>query len=170
MRDRDKLIELGLGKRAEASFKKRIKKTDSCWIFTGTKNPDGYGSVMLTNLEKGIRGSIGTHVLAYKLWKGKIGNRHVLHKCDNPACVNPDHLFLGTHQDNMHDMISKGRKGSWDQRGEVGPRAILKNHEAQEILRRYNEGQRIIDISKDFPSVKYATIWAVAKRANFKWL
>lgn len=51
------------------------------------------------------------HRVSYALYKGPIKDKHVLHSCDNPSCVNPDHLFIGTHQDNMTDMKNKGRAG-----------------------------------------------------------
>lgn len=86
-------------------FTKRIGNTteNGCWEWLGSKNK-AYGSFIL--YEK----NYPTHRLAWLIWNGEITNGlHVLHKCDNPVCVNPEHLFLGTHADNMRDMSLKGR-------------------------------------------------------------
>lgn len=75
-----------------------------CWDFIGNKNPAGYGQLTIN------RKTFLAHRLSYALYVGPIPNgMHVLHRCDVRACMNPDHLFLGTHQDNMADKMSKGR-------------------------------------------------------------
>lgn len=89
----------------EDQFWKRVKKEDGCWIWTGAKSSAGYGQLRHKNK------LYYAHRISYKLHYGKDpGEFHVLHKCDNPACVNPEHLSLGSHLDNMHDCIKKRRR------------------------------------------------------------
>ncbi len=95
-------------------FWARVTKGDSksCWNWTGGKNEKGYGALRF----------LGERILAHRLsWiihNGPIPEHDsyhgfcILHRCDNPSCVNPDHLFLGTHQDNMDDMVAKNRHAS----------------------------------------------------------
>lgn len=77
---------------------------DGCIEWKGARNPQGYG-------QKCIKGKrYRTHRLAWEWANGPIPEGlFVLHKCDNPPCCNPDHLFLGTQTDNMQDMLAKGR-------------------------------------------------------------
>ena len=85
-----------------------IKSTDPnrCWDWTGPKNYSGYGYINF-NYRTGVKRA---HRISWIAYKGQIPAKlHVLHKCDNRSCTNPDHLFLGTHQDNMRDMVQKGR-------------------------------------------------------------
>lgn len=85
-------------------FWKKVYKGESCWIWTGDTHK-GYGSITLSPNIK-----LAAHRVAYTINKGQIpAGMIVCHKCDRPPCVNPDHLFLGTHQDNTTDRISKGR-------------------------------------------------------------
>jgi hypothetical protein len=78
---------------------------NGCWTWTGTCGPSGYGhmSYRSTFCKK-------VHRMAWILWMGEVPDGlYVLHHCDNRKCCNPEHLFLGTHKDNMQDMKEKGR-------------------------------------------------------------
>lgn len=89
-------------------LEKIIKKDNGCWVFTGHINFFGYGMIKI-----GGKYGVPTHAHreVFKHFKGEIpSGLFVCHKCDNPPCCNPDHLFLGTHQDNMDDMKRKGRR------------------------------------------------------------
>ena len=90
--------------------------SSGCWIWTrATNQPRGYGLI-----SNGARGNAYVHRLAHTLWLGPIGEFDVLHHCDNPPCINPEHLFLGTARDNAADMVAKGRaRGRWSRPIEV---------------------------------------------------
>ncbi len=79
---------------------------NGCWVWTGCVNADGYGIADL----KAVCSSRLAHRISFTLLCGPIlKGACVLHRCDNPPCVNPDHLFLGKDKDNVHDMLKKGR-------------------------------------------------------------
>jgi hypothetical protein len=87
--------------------KVRKRGADDCWEWTANRLPRGYGL-----LGAGRRGqhALYAHRLSWELHNGQIpAGQFVLHRCDNPPCVNPAHLFLGTHTDNMRDMHAKRR-------------------------------------------------------------
>ena len=89
----------------EERFWEKVEKTDNCWNWLGGKDKHGYGRIGLTasrNKE--------AHRYSWELHFGKIQDgRQINHHCDNPSCVRPDHLYAGTHADNMRDMKERGR-------------------------------------------------------------
>lgn len=93
-------------------FWKYVKKTPSCWVWIGRKvysKPGfgGYGTIKISGSKKFLR----AHRVAYELCKGQIPKGlNVLHTCDNPACVNPKHLYLGTQSNNMIDAYQRRRR------------------------------------------------------------
>ena len=98
--------------RPEDVFHEKYEKTDSCWNWTGTKHQYGYGIFIVKNK------SLRAHRFSYELHKGPIPTGLVvLHSCDNPLCVNPDHLSVGTRGDNNRDAVSKGRNAFGERNG-----------------------------------------------------
>ena len=101
----------------ESRFNAKLDKSGDCWLWTAGKYGRGYGHFYV-----GRTGTHGTaeyyrqhgmkpaHRVAYELWVGPIPKGMVIcHKCDNPPCCNPDHLFPGTYVENMQDCSRKGR-------------------------------------------------------------
>lgn len=91
-------------KTVENRFWSKVDKSGDCWEWKAAKLPFGYGLF-------GYKGkSVKAHRFSWELSNGEIHyDLLVCHKCDNPSCVNPNHLFLGTHKDNFNDMVEKGR-------------------------------------------------------------
>jgi DNA-binding Xre family transcriptional regulator len=117
-------------------FWSQVRKTDGdgCWEWQGWRHKFGYGSVQLT-----FRGpSIAAHRAAWMLTNGPIPTgMQACHKCDNPPCVRPDHIFLGTCFDNMRDKVAKGRQ----HRGTGTFGSVLDDEKAAVILRTFAEGK-----------------------------
>ncbi len=90
-------------------FWDRVKKTEGCWEWQKYRDSNGYGEFQFCENKK--KGNISAHRYSYFLANpGADETLIVCHKCDNPCCVRPDHLFLGTHQDNVDDKVRKGRQ------------------------------------------------------------
>lgn len=97
-------------KTLEERFWAKVEKTDTCWLWIGSVNEHGYGKMYVGLDSSGRRRTDKAHRISYRLSHGEIPfNSPLLHKCDNPKCVNPDHLFIGTQLDNIQDMKRKNR-------------------------------------------------------------
>jgi hypothetical protein len=127
----------------EERFWKFVKKTDSCWLWIGGTGNKGYGRMTLTSNVNGkvSQHSKGASRISYELRFGSFDSSlYVCHKCDNPLCVNPDHLFLGTQKDNIIDMIKKGREApssSKRRQGEKNGGSFLKEHQVLELRKMH---------------------------------
>lgn len=90
----------------EKRFMSKINRTNGCWIWTASRNAEGYGTFYLDGKK------LLAHRFSYEYFMDEIPQGfEICHQCDNPSCVNPAHLFLGTHKDNMVDCSTKGRAG-----------------------------------------------------------
>lgn len=117
----------------EARFLKLVTKTPRCWIWSGAiSNKEGYGRIQIE------KERMSAHRLSYSIYKGDLPEGlFVCHTCDNRLCVNPDHLFLGSHLENVADCILKGRHTRGDKHGA----RKLSEDAVREMRRLYATGE-----------------------------
>lgn len=135
-------------------FWRYVNKTTTCWLWVGAFGRGGYGK--FTDDSKRTRGA---HRIAWELTNGLIPTGlFVCHNCDNPQCVRPAHLFLGTAADNMRDKVEKGRQAKGPNvgpknptKGEAHHKSKLNAEKVREIRRLYSEGL----LSEDAIAVQY---------------
>ncbi len=118
-----------------------------CWVWLGAQTSNGYGSLQISGVK------YSAHRLSYELNFGSIPEGvNVLHSCDNKACVNPAHLFLGTQTDNMHDAIAKGRVDGMP----------LSDQDVLDIRERHVLGETINSLAKEYGSCE-AYLWKIVR-------
>src|SRR3954470_5960578 len=122
--------------------------SDECWPWVGARQQTGYGILFKSSRPR--RWHLA-HRLSWELHNGPIpGGLHVLHRCDNPPCVNPAHLFLGTQADNNRDRGRKGRNGGHKIRGAANGRAKLSPTDVAAIRRAYGDGATQVALAARF--------------------
>jgi HNH endonuclease len=125
-------------------LKTKINIETGCWEWTASLNTNGYGQFRINGTTE------QAHRASWMIFKGPIpqddsayGTMNVLHKCDNPLCVNPEHLFLGDQSDNANDAVSKGRWGKRGMIGEKHGRALLTEEQVR-MIRASSESAEVL--------------------------
>ena len=137
---------------------------DECWEWRGTKRGNGYGFLRFWVLPGNPE--IKASRIMWLLVHGSVPvDRLLCHTCDNPACVNPDHLFLGTQQENIQDMVRKGRHSS--HRGYKNPAARLNESQVREIRRLSDEGQSLRSLASQY-GVSVGCVSLIRSRRTWK--
>lgn len=148
----------------EDRFWEKVDKRDpdECWEWTAAKGTRGYGE-----LANKPNPPIAAHRLSYIIAHGSIPEgMDVCHSCDNPACCNPAHLWLGTHRDNMHDMYLKNRRKAIS--GEQHRDAKFTNEQIRHIREMYKSGQyRLCELTRMF-DISRTSMTKILKGLTYK--
>ncbi len=133
-------------------------RPDECWPYIGkTNGKKGYGVVYVVNKPKRV--TMGSHRAAWIMTFGNVDRKiFICHKCDNPICCNPNHLFAGTPKDNASDCSKKGRMHF----GEKAGRAKLTSEKVRTIRQLFKDGESMNSLAKKFevshPSIRMVVI------------
>jgi len=176
----DRVIINVLGFPDDIIYKFQVKISVSlstgCWNWIGQKSEHGYGIISKSSH---IRAGVKTyaHQLSWLIYNGEIpSGMFICHHCDNPACVNPNHLFLGTPQDNVDDKMRKGRHRTrvfygkeHPQHGTNSPYNKLTENDVREIRKLYVEGETLRSIASKF-NVVHGVINNIIQGRKWSWL
>ena len=126
------------------------KQEGACWLWQGSFGKDGYGVMGVDKLQKRV------HRVAYECFVGQIPDGMlVCHTCDTPACVNPDHLFLGTPKENTMDMIQKNRK--YVMKRAAHHASKLTDKQVSELVTMRRSGGKLKEIAAKY-GIHFATV------------
>ena len=156
----------GLSSNFPERFWAKVRKTDSCWIWTAATDHNGYGAILSVAKRPG-NCMIGAHRGSWLIHYGPIPlGKGVLHKCDCSLCVRPDHLFLGDQLTNVRDMIGKNRMP----RGKDRAFAKLTDEQVQEIRNLYASGNHFQrELAKQF-GIAYQTVGNIVRGETWQHL
>jgi hypothetical protein len=155
-------LKIGVKGRIERNI---FYSPDGCWLWLGSKRPDKHGGYGLIKIDGR---QTRAHRVSYETYKGKIPEGlFVCHTCDVPLCVNPNHLFLGTLQENNLDMYLKGR--NYSSSGDKNPRSKLREADIPVIIQMRNTGMLYTKIGEQF-NVTGKTISAIFVKRTWSHL
>jgi hypothetical protein len=141
----------------------RVYITDTCWLWTGSRTPDGYGRMHRNG------DLVYVHRFVAEATYGQsVTGMKVCHRCDNPPCARPDHLFIGTQADNMRDRDQKGR-GVIAAVGEDNPSARLTESQVLELRTSKKSWPEIKEIAERL-NVTPMSVWNAATGRTWKHL
>lgn len=147
----------------EVRFWNKVVKTKGCWKWSGCVDGFGYGNIQSPG------GTRTAHRVSWEIHNGPIPKgKCVLHRCDNPPCSNPKHLFTGAKRDNVVDAYRKGRMHPPSLRGERCPASKLTEIEVMEIRKRYIPGVISLKSLGDIYGVWKGTIHQVVKEKTWR--
>ena len=136
-----------------------------CWLWLGVANKKGYGFMSIYGKNKQA-----THISLF-IYKNILVSKGLdaCHKCDNPICVNPDHLFVGTRKQNMLDCEKKGRSNNEAKvkKGEKNGRAKLSDSIVKKIIKELNDGRKCAYLSNKY-KISHGSIWFIQKGVTWK--
>lgn len=141
-------------------FWPKVKKSSACWEWVGARNSKGYGLLLVDG-----RSSLAHRVSWILSGQPIPTGLCVLHQCDNPPCVRPSHLFVGTMKDNVRDMFTKGRDNH--ARGEQHPGAKLTERDVRSIRERKAQGVMPKHIAAEF-KIGLAQIHSICTNKRWK--
>jgi HNH endonuclease len=165
MADTYRSTDMGIIPPIEQRLWDKVQKAgdDECWEWTGSRTQAGYGSISYKNRHH------YAHRLIYELTHGPIPkNMLVCHTCDNPPCVNPSHLWIGTKGDNNRDMRDKGRDSTHNAaRGERQGSAKLTEQSVRAIRDLHQKGHSLQSLAARF-GVTSENIYIIVQRKSWK--
>lgn len=147
-----------------AAFEQRIHRGDGCWLWLGAKGIGGYG-----RFSPALHVGIYAHRFAWELEHDQSvpDGLDVMHSCDNPPCVNPAHLSIGTRHDNMQDCVAKGRHVSRPPRGEAHRDHVLTESDVREIRAQRVAGSTARELSQRY-GVSDTRIYKIVARKAWR--
>jgi len=145
------------------AFDAKVRRTRGCWIWVGAVRRDGYGAAW----DPQLRRTNYAHRVSWSRAYGPVPpGVCVLHRCDTRACVRPDHLFLGTHAENVADKVRKRRQ----LRGEAMPTSRLTEQDIRELRRRYALGDTSFALLAKEYGVAQGTVRLAVRGINWAYL
>jgi hypothetical protein len=150
-------------KKLELKIKENVTKDkNGCLVWNGYKDKNGYGKTTIASR------SVAVHRIVYAINYDDFDQSLLIcHKCDNPACCKPSHLFMGTHKDNERDKIKKGRRNNLN--GSKHPFSKINEKMVNEIRSRYKSGAKLTELSDEF-NLTQGHVHKIVKGISWKHL